>query len=126
MKRLKRVKTTRMQLERGEYKFVNCINTKSKEDTISFLIQQLANLKQSPFNNPAKLSALMTMTELKNHIKEQMNGGTFQEFLRLMKQPGIGPAKAMKTILDPVSKGEVSMILFYVHHDQQNLTHAPF
>ena len=104
MKRLKRVKTTRMQLERGEYKYVKCINTKSKEDTISFLIQQLANLKQSPFNNPAKLSALMTMTELKEHIKEQMNGGTFQEFLRLMKQPGIGPAKAMKTILDPVSE----------------------
>ena len=77
---------------------MKCINTKSKEDTISFLIQQ------SSYNDPAKLSDLMTMTELKEHIKEQMNGGTFQEFLRLMKQPGIGPAKAMKTILDPVSE----------------------
>jgi len=98
VKRLKRVKTARMQLERGEWKGIKCISTKSKQDTISFLIQQLKNLS---FVNPENISDCLTMKVFKQKVKEQMNGETFQEYLRLISQKGIGPVKAMKTIRDP-------------------------
>ena len=101
VKRLKRVKTARMQLERGEWKGIKCISTKSKQDTISFLIQQLKNLKQSSFVNPENLSDCLTVKAFKQKVKEQMNGDTFQEYLRLISQKGIGPVKAMKTLRDP-------------------------
>ena len=101
VKRLKRVKTARMQLERGEWKGIKCISTKSKQDTISFLIQQLKNLKKSSFVNPENLADCLTMKVFKQKVKEQMNGDTFQEYLRLISQKGIGPVKAMKTIRDP-------------------------
>jgi len=101
VKRLKRVKTARMQLERGEWKGIKCISTKSKQDTISFLIQQLKNLKKSSFVNPENISDCLTMKVFKQKVKEQMNGDTFQEYLRLISQKGIGPVKAMKTLRDP-------------------------
>jgi len=90
-----------MQLERGEWKGIKCISTKSKQDTISFLIQQLTNIKKSSFVNPENLSDCLTMKVFKQKVKEQMNGETFQEYLRLISQKGIGPVKAMKTLRDP-------------------------
>ena len=43
----------------------------------------------------------MTMHQLKLNINSQMNMPTFQEYLRLRSQPGIGDIKAMKVIMDP-------------------------
>ena len=110
LKRLKRVKTVRMQIERAEWEGVKCISVKSKMDTISFLIQQLANLKKSSFQNHSHLSALMTMNGLKSHSNEQMKGSTFQEYLRLLKQSGTGPVKAMKSMLDPANSWDKNFI----------------
>ncbi len=41
-----------------------------------------------------------TMEQLKLHVNEQMKAPTFQEYLRLRKQPGIGDVKAMKVCLN--------------------------
>jgi hypothetical protein len=43
----------------------------------------------------------MNMKQLNLHINSQMTMSTFQEYLRLRSQPGIGDVKAMKVIMDP-------------------------
>ncbi|KAL7548504.1 hypothetical protein ACHAWF_011782 [Thalassiosira exigua] len=97
-KRLKRVKTVRLQIDRGEWQGVDVISTKSKEETVRFLIEKLAEFKRSfdPLRPPST-----TMDDLKERIKEEMRAPTFREYLRLISQPRVGPVKAMKVINDP-------------------------
>jgi len=97
-RRLKRVKSLRMQLEDGEYQGVAMICTRNRYDTIKFLIQQLECFHKSfnPRRPPTK-----TMEQLKLHINEQMKAPTFLEYLRLRSIPGIGDVTAMKVIMDP-------------------------
>jgi ERCC4-type nuclease len=82
-----------MQLANGEFDGVDLICTRSRWDTVKFLIHQLEEFRKSfnPRRPPAK-----TRVELKNHINEQMKASTFMEYLRLRSIPGIGDAKAMK------------------------------
>ena len=96
--RLKRIKTSRLRLERGEWEGVDLLCTKNKHDTIQFLIQQLARFQQS-FD--ARRPPTKTMRDLKAHIKTEMEDPTFREYLRLRKCPNVGDAKAMKAIRDP-------------------------
>mmetsp|Transcript_3496 Transcript_3496/g.8906 ORF Transcript_3496/g.8906 Transcript_3496/m.8906 type:complete len:772 (-) Transcript_3496:219-2534(-) len=97
-KRLKRVKTVRLQIEKGEWHGVETVSTNSKEDTVKFLIQQLEMFKKSfdPMHPPD-----MTMEDLKMKINMEMKAPTFQEYLRQTSLPGIGDKKAMKVIMDP-------------------------
>ena len=96
-KRLKRVKTIRLQVEKGEFQGVDLICTKNKHDSVKFLIQQLEQFVKSfdPLRPPT-----LTMERLKIEINEQMNMPTFREYLRLRSTPGIGDVKAMKIIMD--------------------------
>ncbi|KAL3775586.1 hypothetical protein ACHAW5_003489 [Stephanodiscus triporus] len=92
-RRLKRVKTLRLQLENGEFQGIGLICTRNRHDTVTFLIQQLESFQKSfnPMQPPTK-----TREQLKLHINEKMNAPTFLEYLRLRSQPGIGDVKAMK------------------------------
>ena len=63
--RLKRVKTKRMQLEKGEYQGVDLICTLHKHDTVKFLIEQLERMKKS-FNSLRPPT--MTMELLKKAV----------------------------------------------------------
>ena len=107
LKRLKRVKTVRLQMEKGDWKGIDIVCTKNAADTVEFLIQQLKNFKKSfnPLRPPAK-----TMEDLKNHINDQMAAPTFREYLRQISLPGIGDAKAMKVIMDPQLDWDKSFI----------------
>ncbi|KAL9187716.1 hypothetical protein ACHAXT_006094 [Thalassiosira profunda] len=98
MKRLKRVKTVRLQIAVGEWQGVDVVSTRHREDTVQFLIFQLEELKRTfdPSRPPA-----MTMEDVKSKINEEMKAPTLREYLRLISQPGIGPVKAMKVIMDP-------------------------
>ena len=82
-----------MQLANGEFDGVDLICTRSRWDTVKFLIHKLEEFQKSfnPRRPPAK-----TRAELKNHINAQMKASTFMEYLRLRSIPGIGDAKAMK------------------------------
>ena len=46
-KRLKRVKTIRLQVEKGEFQGVDLISTRNKHDSVKFLIQQLEKFMKS-------------------------------------------------------------------------------
>jgi len=98
VRRLKRVKTMRMQIHAGLWPGVDLMCTRNKRDTIKFFIQQLESFQKSfnPRRPPTK-----TMEDLKQHIGEQMSEPTFCEYLRLRSQKGIGTKTAMKTIMDP-------------------------
>ena len=93
LNRLKRIKTVRLQLERGEWAGVDLICTRNKRDTIKFLIRQLESFQQSfnPRRPPTK-----TIKHLKSHIDEQMKMPTFQEYLSQTQIEGIGDKTAMK------------------------------
>ena len=90
---MKRVKTLRLQLANGEFKGVELVCTRSRWDSIKWLIQQLNSFQQSfdPRRPPTK-----TREQLKQHINEKMKAPTFLEYLRLRSIPGIGDVKAMK------------------------------
>ena len=96
--RLKRVKTTRLQIENGEWQGVDLLCTKNKHDTVKFLMQQLDTFKRSfdPLQPPEK-----TMEQLTSHIDGQMKDRTFHEYLRLTSIKGIGPVTAMAKIRGP-------------------------
>ena len=68
--RLKRVKTKRMQLERGEYQGVDLVCTLHKHDTVKFLIQQLEKMKRD-FNSLLR-PPTMTMEDLKKTVDDAM------------------------------------------------------
>ena len=97
MKRLKRVKTTRLHLERGDYQGVDIVCTRDKHDTVQWLIHQFAQLQKSfdPLHPPDT-----TMEDHKNCIDREMKAPTFQEYLRLLSIKGNGPVKVMKVIKD--------------------------
>jgi len=96
--RLKRVKTTRLQIENGEWHGVDLLCTKNKHDTVKFLMEQLDTFKRSfdPLQPPEK-----TMEQLTSHIDGQMKDRTFHEYLRLTSIKGIGPVTAMAKIRGP-------------------------
>lgn len=83
----------RLQLANGEFEGVELICTKSRHDTVKFLIHQLKCLQESfdPRHPPLK-----TRESLKNYINRQMKSPTFLEYLRLRSIPSIGDVKAMK------------------------------
>ena len=97
-KRLLRVKTARIQIEKGEWSGVDLLCTKNKDDTVKYLIQQLEKVKREfdPLRPPA-----LTMAALKNKIDTEMKKPTFQEYLRLQETRGVGNKKALKIIIDP-------------------------
>ncbi|KAL3792850.1 hypothetical protein HJC23_004775 [Cyclotella cryptica] len=97
-RRLKRVKTLRLQLANGEFEGVDLVCTKDRHHTVKFLIHQLESFQQSfdPRRPPTK-----TREQLKRYINRQMKAPTFLEYLRLRSIPSIGDAKAMKVIMDP-------------------------
>mmetsp|Transcript_15855 Transcript_15855/g.34301 ORF Transcript_15855/g.34301 Transcript_15855/m.34301 type:complete len:836 (-) Transcript_15855:98-2605(-) len=107
LKRLKRVKTVRIQIEKGEFQGVDLICTKNKHDTVKFLIQQLERFKKSfnPLRPPE-----MTTEDHKKRINEEMEMPTFREYLRLISLPGVGPVNAMKVIMDPKLDWDKSFI----------------
>lgn len=92
-RRLKRVKSLRLQLQNGEFEGVDLICTRNRYDTVKFLIHQLEDFQKSfnPRRPPTK-----TREDLKNYINAQMKEPTFLEYLRLRSIPGIGDVKAMK------------------------------
>ena len=94
--RMKRIKTMRLMLERGEYEGVDLECTRNRKETTDLLIRHLERLQAAfdPRRPPAK-----TMKRLKADIDEGMKNPTFLEYLRLRKQPGIGIVKAMKVCL---------------------------
>jgi len=96
--RLKRVKTTRLQIENGEWQGVDLLCTKNKHDTVKFLQEQLDTFRNSfdPLDPPEK-----TMEQLTSHIDGQMKDRTFHEYLRLTSIKGIGPVTAMAKIRGP-------------------------
>lgn len=96
VRRLKRIKTTRLRLERGEWDGVSIVCTRHRHDSIRFMIQKLKELQKvfNPRRPPTK-----TLKQLKIHINEHMNDPTFQEYLRQRRIPGIGDKKAMKVCL---------------------------
>ena len=100
IRRLKRIKTARLKLERGEWEGVDLVCTRNRMDSIRFLIHKLEELQRAfnPRRPPTK-----TLQGLKGHINEQMNDPTFREYLRLRKMPGIGHVKAMKVCASPFS-----------------------
>lgn len=97
MRRL-RVKTTRLLVEHGHFKGVELVCTKFPDRTIGFLIYQMEVLQGS--FHPIDFSAMKTMEQFTNHIKEQMNDPTFRKYLELRNQPRIGDKKAMAVIRD--------------------------
>ena len=94
--RMKRIKTMRLMLERGEYAGVNLRCTRNRGETIDLLIGHLEELQKSfdPRRPPVK-----TMKQLKAEIGARMKDRTFLEYLRLRRMPGIGVVKAMKVSL---------------------------
>jgi len=97
-RRLKRIKSLRLQLANDEFDGVTLVCTRNRYDTVKLLIHQLETFRDEfdPTNPPTK-----TRDELKNYINEQMSSPTFVEYLRLRSIPGIGDVKAMKVIMDP-------------------------
>jgi len=97
-RRLKRVKSLRLQLANDEFDGVTLVCTRNRYDTVKFLIHQLETFRNEfdHQNPPTK-----TRDELKNYINDQMSSPTFVEYLRLRSIPGIGDVKAMKVIMDP-------------------------
>ena len=95
-RRLKRVKSLRLQLEQGEFEGVTLLCTRNKYDTIKFLIYQLEQFQKTfnPRRPPTK-----TREQLKDYINAQMKTPTFLEYLRLRSIPGIGDVKAMKVCI---------------------------
>ena len=96
-RRIKRVKSLRLQLANDEFDGVTLVCTRNRYDTVKFLIHQLET-----FRNEFDLLQPPTKTrdELKNYINDQMSSPTFVEYLRLRSIPGIGDVKAMKVIMD--------------------------
>ena len=97
-RRLKRIKSLRLQLANDEFEGVTLVCTRNRYDTVKFLIHQLETFRNEldPLHLPTK-----TRDELKNYINDQMSSPTFVEYLRLRSIPGIGDVKAMKVIMDP-------------------------
>ena len=95
-RRLKRVKSLRLQLEQDEFEGVTLLCTRNKYDTIKFLIYQLEQFQKTfnPRRPPTK-----TREQLKDYINAQMKTPTFMEYLRLRSIPGIGDVKAMKVCI---------------------------
>jgi hypothetical protein len=83
----------RLQLANGEFKGVELVCTKSRHDTVKFLIHQLQVFQESfdPKHPP-----LRTRDSLTKYIDRQMKSPTFIEYLRLRSIPSIGDVKAMK------------------------------
>jgi ERCC4-type nuclease len=106
-KRLLRVKTMRLQLTNGEYHGISIDCTRSKNDSLLYLIDQMVDLKKhfNPLRPPT-----MTMEDTKKRVDEGMKGATFQEYLRLRKLKGIGDGKAMKVIRDPDNSWDTAFI----------------
>ena len=106
-KRLKRVKTMRLQLTNGEYHGISIECTRTKNDSLQYLIDQMVDLKKSfnPLRPPTR-----TMEDTKKEVDEGMKAATFQEYLRLRKLKGIGDAKAMKAIRDPENSWDAAFI----------------
>ncbi len=116
-KRLKRVKTMRLQLEKGEWPGVKLVCTRNKDDTVKYLIDQMVDFQRQlnvNLNNELNgnvnrngnrnfdLSHRPKMEHVKRCVENGMKDATFQEYLRLRKIKGVGDAKAMKAILmDP-------------------------
>jgi hypothetical protein len=88
-----RCELLRLQLANGEFEGVKLICTRSRRDTVKFLIHQLKCFKDSfdPSCPPLK-----TREQLKKYINRQMQSPTFLEYLRLRSIPSIGDIKAMK------------------------------
>ena len=99
-KRLKRVKTLRLQIENGEYDGISIVCTRNQHDSVQYFIDQMIEMKERFDSNPFQFPT-RTMASVKNHINERMKNATFQEYLRLRSLKGIGDAKAMKSIKDP-------------------------
>ena len=106
-KRLKRVKTLRVQVSDGEYKGITIECTRTRNDSLQYLVDQMEDLKRrfNPLCPPTR-----TMRDVKKCIDRGMEGVTFQEYLRLRLQKGTGNAKAMKTIRDPKNGWDTSFI----------------
>ncbi len=104
----KRVKTLRMQIQNGEYRGINTISTRTKDDTVHFLIDQMEKL-QRQFDRSSGPPPL-TMQQFKNTIDGHMKAPTFVEYLRLRSMKGIGDKKAMKVIMDPEKNWDKNFI----------------
>mmetsp|Transcript_12114 Transcript_12114/g.26420 ORF Transcript_12114/g.26420 Transcript_12114/m.26420 type:complete len:851 (+) Transcript_12114:2-2554(+) len=98
LNRLKRIKTSRLRLDRGEWDGVDLVCTLNRRDSILFMIKKLEELQQTfnPRRPPTK-----TLQRLKSHINTEMKNPTFLEYLCQMKKGGVGDATAMKVIMDP-------------------------
>lgn len=103
----KRVKTLRMQIDRGEYRGINILSTRNKDDTVQFLIDQMENFQR--YFDPTEPPAL-TMERFKSTIDGHMKAPTFREYLRLRLNKGIGDKKAMKVIMDPEKNWDKTFI----------------
>lgn len=106
-RRLKRVKTLRVQIEKGEFRGVKLACTKCKNDTVLYLLEKM-ELLQKIFN--PRQPPTLTMAEFKSHIDEHMKNSTFQKYLKLRNTKGIGDVKAMKIIMDPESSWDKSFL----------------
>eukprot|EP00986_Skeletonema_menzelii_P011273 scaffold5772_cov145-Skeletonema_menzelii.AAC.8 len=114
-KRRLRIKTTRLLVEHGRYKGVELVCTRRSDVTIQFLIHQMELLLKS--FDPKEFAGMKTMQQFADHIKEKMNDPTFQKYLELRNQPGIGDKKAMKVIRDPNLNWDKSFVSPAEKHD---------
>lgn len=96
LNRLKRIKTSRLRLERGEFDGVDLICTRNRRDSILFMIKKLEEMQQTfnPRRPPTK-----TLQQLKLHINTEMKNPTFLEYLRQRKKSNVADVKAMKVCL---------------------------
>mmetsp|Transcript_28319 Transcript_28319/g.43393 ORF Transcript_28319/g.43393 Transcript_28319/m.43393 type:complete len:690 (+) Transcript_28319:23-2092(+) len=102
--RLKRVKTLRLHVLKGEYEGVDLVCTRTKHDSVQYIVDQMEALQESfnpdPHNGNLPDLTMKTLTECMN---DRMKAPTFLEYLRLRSLKRVGNITAMKRIMDPDS-----------------------